>query len=60
MTIQDNTFAAACYNQNSIADLEQALINGPDEIDMRTWGLTPEEWTAEINEAICAKRDDAQ
>ncbi len=32
MKIQENTFAAACYDMNSIAELEEALRNGPDEI----------------------------
>jgi hypothetical protein len=56
--IDDNTFAAACYDQNSIADLEQCLINGPDKTDMRTWNITAGEWMEQIQLALAAKRED--
>ncbi|MDE9484464.1 hypothetical protein, partial [Xenorhabdus bovienii] len=58
-TINDNTFAAACYNQNTIEDLQAALLAGPDESDMKTWGLTAEQWTNEIKLAIKALAEDA-
>lgn len=58
MNIKPNTFAAACYDQNTIAELEQALIDGPDATDMANWGITAEEWTNEINSALVALRDD--
>ncbi|MDE9477041.1 hypothetical protein KKJ06_16715 [Xenorhabdus bovienii] len=57
--INDNTFAAACYNQNTIEDLQAALLAGPDESDMKTWGLTAEQWTNEIKLAIKALAEDA-
>jgi hypothetical protein len=56
--IADNTFAAACYDQNSIADLETALAGEPDATDMATWDLTEEEWRAQIEQALAAKRED--
>lgn len=56
-TIQDNTFAAACFDQNSIAELEEALKNGPDKGDMDAWGLTEDEWRAQIELALKAKRE---
>lgn len=52
MTIQSNTFAAACYNMSSIADLRDALENGPDLADMQEWNLTKSEWTEQIKLAI--------
>jgi len=58
MTIQNNTFAAACYDQNSIEDLVQALSNGPDATDMATWGLTEDEWREQVQLALDAKRAD--
>ena len=58
--IRENTFAAACYDQNSIADLETALAEEPDPQDMADWGLTADEWREEIELAIAAKREDAQ
>ena len=60
ITLDDNTFAAACYEQNSIADLEAALAGAPDEADMTTWGLSAAEWRAQIETALAAKRADAE
>jgi hypothetical protein len=54
--IQDNTFAAACYDQNSVEELVQALAYGPDETDCKTWGITPSDWVEQINQALEAKR----
>lgn len=56
MTIELNTFAAACYDMNSIDELEQALKNGPDTADMNEWGLTESEWREQIELAIAEKR----
>jgi hypothetical protein len=56
--IDENTFAAACYNQNSIADLEQCLIDGPDQTDMKTWNIDADEWIEQIELALAAKRED--
>ena len=56
MEIRDNTFAAACYNDNSIAELEQALIDGPDTADMAAWGLSENEWREQIEQAITEMR----
>lgn len=58
--IAENTFAAACYDQNSARELEAALRNGPDASDMREWNLTPEEWVKQIKLALRAKLDGAQ
>ena len=58
-SIANNTFAAACYDMNSVSDLEAALANGPDATDMKVWNLTSAEWTAQIELAITAKLDDA-
>ena len=57
--LDDNSFAAACYNQNTVADLEEALQGEPDEGDMATWNLTPAEWRAQIEQALAAKRAEA-
>jgi hypothetical protein len=58
-TIADNTFAAAAYNQNTIAELEAALTGEADATDCETWDLTPEQWRAEVELALQAKREDA-
>ncbi len=60
MEFQDNTFAAACYDQNSIAELEEALRDGPDQTDMETWNLSETEWKEQIEEALAAKRADLE
>lgn len=52
--ITSNTFAAACYDQNSISDLEAALAGEPDQTDMGTWGLSAAEWRSQIKLALAA------
>jgi hypothetical protein len=59
-TINENTFAAACYEMNSIAELEAAIAGPADKIDMKSWGLTEQEWRDQIALALKAKREDAQ
>lgn len=58
--INDNTFAAACYNMNSIAELEQALIDGPDATDMREWSLAEAGWREQVTIALGELREDAE
>lgn len=58
-SIESGTFAEACYNQNSIKDLEAALHAPADPVDMETWGLTEDEYYAQIKLALAAKRGDA-
>lgn len=60
MTIQEGTFAEACYNMNSIEELENALQNGADEADMNEWGITEESWREQILEAIEELKSDAK
>ncbi len=52
-----NNFAAACYDQNSIEELEDALQHEPDIYDMKEWGLSESEWVAQIKLAIRMKKD---
>ena len=56
MTIADNTFAAACFDQNSIEELETALAGEADADDCATWRITPEEWRASVELALTEKR----
>lgn len=60
MPVQENTFAEACYNYNSIEELEAAKNQGPDETDMREWGLSEDEWREQIETAIAALKEDAE
>jgi len=60
MSIQDNTFAAACYNDNSIAELEQALFEGPDATDMANWGLSESEWREQVEQTLAELRADQE
>ncbi len=56
--IRENTFAAACYDQNSISELKEAIQNGPDKGDMETWNITAHEWFEEIRLALQALYED--
>ena len=47
-----NNFAEACYSQNSIVELQQALKGEADQSDMAEWGLTAGEWFEQIKEAL--------
>lgn len=58
MRIADNTFAAACYGQNSIQELVRALADGPDGADMAAWNLTPTAWRDEVRIALEARLAD--
>lgn len=59
MFIQEGSFAEACYNMNSIEELEQSLAEA-DETDMKEWGLSEAQWREEIQIAIAALKEDAE
>lgn len=49
----DNNFAAACIEQNSDQELEDAARASADTADMETWGIEdPQEWYDAITTAI--------
>jgi len=50
--IKENTFASACYEQNTVKELEDALSCGADETDRRVWDITAEEWEEQVELAI--------
>lgn len=56
--IENGTFAEACYNMNSIEELELALIQTADENDMKQWSLTETEWRENIELALVALKED--
>ena len=59
MSIKENTFAAACYDQNSIEELIKALRQKKaDKGDCQEWGLTATEWRNSISLALKEKIDD--
>ena len=54
-------FAEACYNTNSTAELEDALLErAADKTDCQEWHITPTQWRAAIVNALAAKTDAAQ
>lgn len=57
--LQDNTFAAACYNHNTLDELRAIMGKQPDPEDMRIWGITSAEWTEQIEIAIAALEEKA-
>ena len=60
-SIKDNTFAAACYDSNSIEEIRAALAQSKaDATDCREWGITPAEWREQLQQALEAKLADAE
>ena len=59
-TIEAGTFAEACFNQNSLHELNEALAQeGADDTDCNTWGISPEEWRESIKAALASKAEAA-
>lgn len=58
-TIANNTFASACYDSNTVAELEAALQGPVDESDCKAWKITPEQWREQIQLALAAKTEEA-
>ena len=56
--IKDNTFAAACYNDSTIAELETALVGDADETDMKAWDINQTEWREQIQTALTVLKAD--
>ena len=53
-------FAEACYDTNTVAELEAALEQrAADTTDCEIWEITPTQWRAAIAEALAAKLEDA-
>lgn len=55
-----NKFRDACFEQNTIDELNVALTEEADETDMREWCLTPDEWREAIVEAIKMLKEDEE
>ena len=52
LTGQTKAFAEACYDTNSIEELSMPhAVEDADEADMKTWGITAEEWSLAIEAA---------
>lgn len=50
---EDGTFAAACYEDNGIAELLDALkSHRADAADCDAWQITPTQWRASIRAAL--------
>ena len=49
-------FAEACYNENSVDELVNALSTGFDERDGEVWDIDEGEWIKAILNALSAKR----
>lgn len=46
-------FAEACFNDNSIDDLVEALhMEAADTTDCKNWQITPSQWRKAIEEAL--------
>lgn len=57
--INENTFAEACYNQNSVQQLVEGLTDDADQSDMIQWNLNEQQWRDQIKLALAEMLDDA-
>jgi hypothetical protein len=48
-------FSEACFDMNTLEELEVALNSEADETDMKTWGLSEDEYFNQIKAALLAK-----
>lgn len=55
---EDNNFAVACYNDNTINELEEVLSDSVCDTDCRAWGISMDEWRDAINAALFELRED--
>jgi hypothetical protein len=54
--IEENTFAAACYNDCSIDQLKASLKRrAADKSDCAAWNIKPREWRNSIKLALSVK-----
>ena len=57
--IPDNTFAAACFSDNTIKELEEALLRGKaDHADMKAWDINATQWREQIQIALTEMKAD--
>lgn len=55
-TVELDGFSEACFNDNSIDELRDALKqNSADKTDCENWRITPSEWRCSIEAALAAK-----
>ena len=52
--IEDNTFAAACYDMSTISELQDYATREFDEQEAAQWGLNESEWRDEMKLALDA------
>ena len=53
--IKSGSFAAACYDTNSIRELAADRSSGPDAADLDTWGINADEWTETVEAVLRIK-----
>ncbi len=51
----DNSFTAACYNDNSISELAELSVTSADKTDCKTWKISAAEWTQSVLLALETK-----
>lgn len=50
--IKAGSFAAACYEQNTLAELNAIVGKQADREDMQSWRISSAEWTEQVELAI--------
>lgn len=54
--LQDDSFAADCYDRMSIAELRSAFQRDPDPDQCRQWALSATQWKDQVAMALAARK----
>lgn len=55
---QPGEFAGACYDMNSLSEMDLSAVLTADETDCEAWELTPAQWAFAIGRAYEARLND--
>ena len=54
--LSDSSFAAACYDQKTVQELQSDFNGDADPEACEKWGISPDEWREQIAMALTAAR----
>jgi hypothetical protein len=55
---QAESFRDACLDSNTVDELAEGILTGPDSSDMVIWGITESQWLWAISDALRTKLEE--